>query len=214
MSYPYEISGTIDILSDTINEQKVSESLLLRVLTQNFSDKPDFNVQQNKVTYTETDTLFKIPYGIQIFVTKKGSDYTLNYSIEYDKLIKITLALTILSAFLSFYSVTTFLITAAIFSVMFYIGNSFFIQSSFERRLNGIVGNTEVEFENGGIVTAELKKRLNNPNLCPACGADIHTYDLECSECGLRLRQNRYSRPLDISKYQSAHVNYEYKPKA
>ena len=60
-------------------------------------------------------------------------------------------------------------------------------------------------------LSEEQQLWLVNSNKCPACGNTITEYDLNCPDCGLMLKANKYSSSTDVSKYNDKTINYHYK---
>ena len=105
---------------------------------------------------------------------------------------------------------TGYLIAAAIFSVLFYAVNIFFVSADLVKNLNRIAGNADYNFAGSEQLSPEQIRWINDPALCSACGARPEIFDLYCPDCGLKFKQNRYSIPLNTSKYKDVTVKYHY----
>ncbi len=213
MSFPFESSGQIDILSEQIDGKPVKKQVIHDFLTKKLESKPDFEHNEREFSYTETETFLKIPYSIRLKIFRNHSDFKVIYNIDNERLTKITLGAIILLAFVSFYSVTAYLVTAGVFGAFFFLLNTFFITSSVSKQLNLMLGNSALDFAGGEQLSPEQKKWVANPQLCPACGTGISDLDLNCPECGLRVKRSHFARPIDLSRYNNASITFEYKKK-
>ena len=61
-------------------------------------------------------------------------------------------------------------------------------------------------------ISQEQKQWLNDETKCPACGENIAENDIVCKSCGLKLKQNRYTKPLNLNqKSNGSGIKYHYK---
>ncbi len=216
MSFPYIYAGHLDIIGREINDKPVSKDLVNSILSDFVKDKESNPEKQDSTGfhYIETNTLFKIPYGISLYAVNDESDYQIQYEIEADRLLKIIPAVVVAMAFISFFSINTYLISAAVFVIVFYVVNIFFVSADLLKKLNVAVGNTAYDFGGSEYLSKSQKQWMDDPYLCSACGYPVTDIDLHCPDCGLKLKQNRYSMPLDTSKYQDSEVKYHFKSKS
>ena len=64
------------------------------------------------------------------------------------------------------------------------------------------------------IFNIEQQEWMQNPNKCSACGASISANHIVCPNCGLKIKQNPYTKPLDLSqKNIGDDIKYHYKAK-
>ncbi len=100
-----------------------------------------------------------------------------------------------------------FLLYAAIVSLLLY----FLLFSIFSAE----VFRSLTRYLTGDTTTSPV--RSNCSDCCPACGAPITPDDVFCPSCGLRVKQNKFTTPLDTSKYATNKNNnairYIYTPK-
>jgi len=153
---------------------------------------------------------FKYPVNLRI---KKGEVITIEYEIYLMQLIKITLAIVVFIAFFSSFGMSGFLWFSFIFASVFFFVNILFADTHVQKIIKSAplylyLNPTE---EDG--YSEEQKKWLSDTNRCPACGEEINMYDVNCPECGLKLKQNQYTIPLDVTKYKEKRFKYHYKKK-
>lgn len=215
MSFPYSYSGKVHLFENSDGKALPDRFSLLSKINRFIREKEGKRIKRKEdvFAYTEKDTLFNIEYNIELELSIRRGDYTIFYKIEAEALLKVISAAVVVMAFLTFFSITTYLISALIFAVVFYTANVFFVSSALVNKINKFTGNAEYSFEAGENLSPEQKKWLKNPQLCPACGSFLSDFDIDCPDCGLRVKQNRHSVPLNLSKYRENQVEYHYKKK-
>jgi len=138
---------------------------------------------------------------------------TVEYEIHLMQLIKITIALIVFIAFFSSFGMIGFLWFSFVFSVVFFLVNLMFADSHIQKTVKSSHLYVSLNPPEQEGFTDEQKKWLKDKNRCPACGEEITIYDLNCPECGLKLKQNKHTIPLDVTKYKEKRFKYHFKKK-
>lgn len=69
-------------------------------------------------------------------------------------------------------------------------------------------------YNNDTDFSPEQKQWISDPSKCPACGENITKNDIMCKSCGLKIKQNRFTKPLDLQpKTNVGGIKYHYKGK-
>lgn len=213
MAFPFTYKKKIELFFD--NDFEKNKVDILYEITKKFAAKKAKIIKRDKenMSLTSKNSLFSIEYPIDIFFGDIPDNYFIEYTIDLDRLIKITFLIVIFLAFFSFLSVSGFLIYSVIFIIAFYIANLFFINSFVERIIYKITGENAYDFTDSETLSKQQNEWINNPKKCSGCGYILDDLVLDCPECGLKIRKNRYSVPLDTSKYENQNIKYHYKEK-
>jgi len=212
MAFPFSHKNKISLITeDELDENKFNN--IIYILTQEFNkyNAKDLKSDKNSIEFISKNSLLGIEYPVKINYSNIKNNYEITYEIDLDKLIKVTLLLIIFAAFFSFLSVSGFLIFTSIFTITFFAVNLFFINSFIERVIIKVSGSSNFNFEGSEVMGKKQEEWFRNPLKCSACGTTISDLDLDCPECGLKIRNNRYTVPLDTSKYQEKSFTYHYK---
>ncbi len=172
----------------------------------------EYKQEKSSIFFTSNHSLVNFNYQVELKV-KKEELITVEYEIHLMQLVKITLALIVFIAFFSSFGMGGFLWFSFIFSLVFFVVNLMFADSYVQKIIKSsyLYLSLNPPAEEG--YTHEQKKWMNDKNRCPACGEEINMYDVNCPECGLKLRQSKYTIPLDVTKYQEKRFKYHYKKK-
>lgn len=213
MAFPFTFNRNIKIIDS--KESKSKGNIIIASLAQEFAVQKARNVEYDDETlkFVTRNSFLGIEYEVKVKLNNILNNYSIDYTIGLDKLIKITLLIIIFAAFFSFLSLSGFLVFILFFTFAFYSFNVFFINSYVEKTIVKVCGLPAYNFEGSEYLTNEQQEWIKNPKKCPACGAEISDLDLDCPECGLLIRKNRFSVPLDISKYSEKNIKYHYKEK-
>jgi hypothetical protein len=127
------------------------------------------------------------------------------------------LIFTLIAALFSTFNFVEYFLFSLVVIVLFFWGNATIFIRHLKKQFAGILGLQSFFEENLGAedFSGEQIRWLNDPEKCPACGATIKEIDLFCPECGLKLKQNRFTKDLDTAKYVEIKQNivYHYKKK-
>ena len=216
MAFPHTYKNKIELLDNKVKGNKLNTAIIIELISNEISsvvNTEEFSVKDNIITYTSVLNMFRYEYKIKLYAEKKGNDYNIIYEIDLEKVIRIIIIGIILTAFFSFLSVKYFLISAGIFSLLFYVLNVLIISTLVENIIKRAIGDNNYSFNNSEVISSEQEQWINNENRCPGCGEFITNIDLNCPECGLRIKKNKYSVPIDLSKHKEKKIKYHYKKK-
>jgi hypothetical protein len=155
-------------------------------------------------------SLFTIPYEIEIFFPPKKESAP-EFKIKLTHLIYVCIALALFIALFSKLRISGYLWFSSIFLITFYFFNLVFT----EKLLANQVGSFPLFYDENktheGQFSEEQLKWLKDPEKCPACGEEINEYDLNCPECGLKLRGNAKLNPMNVTGYKTKRFKYFYR---
>ena len=172
----------------------------------------NFEFDKGIIHFLSNYSFVNFKYKVDLHI-KKEDLIIVEYEIHLMQLIKITLALVVFIAVFSSFGMSGFLWFSFIFSAIFFFVNILFADSHLQKIIKSaplFVSLNPIEEEG---FNEEQKKWLTDANRCPACGEEINIYDVNCPECGLKLKQNKYTIPLDVTKYKEKRFKYHYKKK-
>lgn len=215
MAFPHTYKNKIELLDNKVKGNKLNSAIITELISNEISSvNPEkFSVKDYIITYSSISNLFRYEYQIKLYVEKAGNDHNIIYEIDLEKVLRIIIIGIILTAFFSFLSVKYFLISAGIFSLLFYALNVLIISTSVENIIKRAIGNNNYSFNDSEAVSPEQEQWIKDKNLCPGCGEFVTNIDLNCPECGLRIKKNKYSVPIDLSKHKEKKIKYHYKKK-
>ncbi len=219
MSFPYSLKKNINFsqsdywLDDLPNNfhQLFIESL-----------KKRYNYQEGY--FQSTHSFFNVSFKFEIQTNLKSNLLKITYHLHLQNLINVIIALLLLSAFLSNFSFGVFLWASFIISIGFYQISLLIINTGIRKQVYQILAAYKKVKEESDI---EYWVKENDRN-CPACGEKLDNQTLFCKECGLKIRQNAYSKPLNLNmelltqkreeesiveENELPQVNYQYKKK-
>lgn len=211
MEFPFTYKQKIELFLED-KSLKSAENFFEELISEFSQNKAEIkNYDKNKLSFISKNSLFYVKYPINISFNNVRNDYFIEYEIDLNKLLNITFFVVLFSALFSIFSVTGYLIFAVIFIVAFYSVNLFFINSFVERTILKIAGGNSFDFSGSENISSLQNEWIANPNKCPACGCELNDLILDCPDCGLKIRKNRHSVPLDTSKYQEKNIKYHFK---
>ena len=215
MSFPYTYNNKIELFGDKIKGMKPDISLISNLLYNEILNIHPIIVNFNNdfIEYSDKATVFRYEYTVKFNIKYEKNDINIYYQINFAKLLNITLVAIILIAFFSFVSVKYFLIIAGLFSISFYIINLLYINAIVKNLVEKAVGSNIYDFNEKEYISDEQKKWIKDVNRCPACGEYIINLDLDCPDCGLRIKRNRNSLPIDSSKFKDKEIKFHYRKK-
>ena len=209
MSFPYSITKKFK-LSDK-KYQGLTKAYIRKAIITVFADDEFEKEEENIIRYKSKNSLINFNYHYDI-VFDKAENPNIKFIINLVNLLQITVGLLVMIALLSKFGFRNYLIFSGIFILVFYFVNLAFIQSRISRKVNKALNmlgyDNEIDF------SPEQKQWLIDETKCPACGENITENDIVCKSCGLKIKQNRFSKPLNLSKNkEQSGVKYYYKGK-
>jgi len=204
LSFPYTYSDTITFSNNELSLKSLRNIIIKELTSGKISG---YSENEESGLLKLYSPFLKIPFQINIEVTNSE----ISYSVHLDYLIKIILAVIIFSALFSYTSLSFFFWFSSLFSVIFYTLNILIINGFVNSYILKILKKYNLISSEKEIWTKEQEQWLNDKNRCPACGQYLSDIDLICPECGLHLRRNKHTIPLDISKYKNEPIKYHYK---
>ncbi|OQY01759.1 MAG: hypothetical protein B6I20_07435 [Bacteroidetes bacterium 4572_117] len=210
MSLPYNYKNKISIPeSEDIGIDLAISSYLSHIKGLNFAE---FKQEGDAISFLTNRLLINLKYNVKLNI-KKDERIFVEYDIDLMPLIKATIILIVLTAFFSSFGMTVFLWFSFISSLIFYFANLLFVDNFIKKTIKSAYLYLQLNPYLQDGFTDEQRKWLNDKNRCPACGEEITIYDLNCPDCGLKLKQNKHTIPLDVSKYHEKRFKYHYKKK-
>ncbi|MCF6240265.1 MAG: zinc ribbon domain-containing protein [Bacteroidales bacterium] len=210
MSLPYSYKSKI-IVPDSENVE-INDAINALAGYIHKSGFDDFDFDAGKIHFRTNNAFINFQYEVDLFIEKE-EDINIHYEIHIIQLIKITIALIVFIAFFSSFGFSGFLWFSIIFSIVFYFLNLLFADTYVQKVIKKSPFYQAFDpLEREGF-TDEQIKWLHDKNRCPACGAEVTDWDIHCPECGLRLKQNNFTIPLDVSKYKEKRFKYHFKDK-
>ncbi len=146
--------------------------------------------------------LFGLQYSVSV---DSVTDRAVIFVIKSKSAVNSILILLLLGAFIPHIGVEGFFVYAVlVFAVIYFLLFSVF-SSELSRRIRAVLENFE----------ADSIHECKGENCCPACGYELGEKDLYCPNCGLRVRQNLFTKDLNVNKYRNRRqkFNYIYKKK-
>ncbi len=210
MPLPYSYKSKI-IVPDTENVE-INDALNALAGYIHNLDFDDFDFDAEKIHFRTNNAFINFHYEVDLFI-EKDELINIGYEIHIMQLIKITLALVIFIAFFSSFGFTGFLWFSFLFSAVFYFVNLLFADTHVQKIIKQSPFYQAFDpLEKEGFTDEQIQWLLDK-NRCPACGAEVSDWDIHCPECGLRLKQNNFTVPLDVSKYKEKRFKYHFKDK-
>jgi len=210
MSLPYSYKAKITVPdTEEVDIMDAINSIAGYIHNSGFND---FDFSEGKISFSTNHAFINFRYEVDLHI-QKDEDIVIQYEIHIMQLIKITLALVVFIAFFSSFGFGGFLWFSFIFSVVFYFVNLMFADAHVQKIIKKSPFYQAFDpLEQEGFSKEQIDW-LQDPNRCPACGAEVSDWDINCPECGLRIKQNNFTVPLDVSKYQQKRFHYHYKEK-
>ncbi len=210
MAFPNSYSGSIATQIPVKDNDRI-QGMLLSAMYHYIKSKDIERLEftNGTIRFDSRNSLIPFNYSVEIELQEKET-YEVKYEFHLIELIKVTILLLIVAAFLSTFSVTAYLWFAAIFGVLFFGFNILFINTQTRR----IIKKSLIPFDPSLDQSRELYNKTTFPdniNTCPACEARVSIYDHYCPECGLKLPGKRAKPPSDTTSSTNQSINYQYK---
>ncbi len=213
MPLPYSHKKKQDINSEKLLAQNPSYIANLFASELQKSELSNLEISGNTVQLTYKNSLFKIAYDFKVAVIENENSKQIISTIYLDNLLKFSIVAAILPAFFTFLEFSKFLFYSPLFFVGFYSFNLLLVRLFLNAKINTILGENQFNFKGSEELNALQEEWQNNPGKCSACGENLLEIDYTCPECGINLKRNRFSVPLNVSKYEEKTVRYFYKDK-
>jgi ribosomal protein L37AE/L43A len=180
----------------------------------------DYKYEEN--SFQSSHSLFSIPFRFNVESEIEEKKLTVKYQLHLQNLVNAIIVILLLSTFISKFEFGTFLWFSFFISVAFYQLSLLIINNGIKKKIYQILSAYKKVKEESDI---EYWVRENDRN-CPACGEKLDNQTLFCEGCGLKIRQNAYSKPLNLNKsdipkvekkekdqvyHQNPQINYQYK---
>jgi len=210
MPLPYSYKNKVEIP----DSEGVDVSYAINVYADHIdhNDFDAFEFDEGIIHFIADYSFVNFKYKVDLHI-KKDELITIGYEIHLIQLIKITLAIVVFIAFFSGFGMSGFLWFSFIFASVFFFVNILFADTHVQKIIKSTPLYLHLNPPTEDGYTEEQKKWLADTNRCPACGEEINIYDVNCPECGLKLKQNQYTIPLDVTKYKEKRFKYHYKKK-
>jgi len=129
------------------------------------------------------------------------------YQFSLNSLIKISIIIISISAFL-FRDLINLFIFNSIFIVVIYSFVIIHSKNFLEDIFNSIIKDSVVAEE----MSQEQLSWLKDENKCPACGYDLTIYDALCPECKLNVSKRRKIKKQPVSRtgFEDYRISYKY----
>jgi len=210
MALPYNFEKKYSFSQEDypqINANYMRTALYNVFATDKFVDE-----KENKISFSSNNTLVNFRFLFDVFI-EQADVLKLKFVVNLVGLLKITLFLLVFIALFSKFAFHNYLLFAGIFILVFYIANIVFISSYINRRVEKAL--SMMGYNREEVFNPEQQEWLQNPNKCSACGINITENHIVCPNCGLKIKQNPYTKPLDLSAQNTGGgVKYHYKPKS
>ena len=156
-------------------------------------------------TFTSSHSLFSIPFKFDVKSVFEDENLIIKYQLHLQNLVNWIIVILLLSAFISRFEFGTFLFFSLVTSVLFFQLSLLIINTGIKKQINQILAAYRKVKEESDI---EYWVKESDRN-CPACGAKLDNHTLFCNDCGLKIRQNAYSKPLNLGKPDTQNINKE-----
>ncbi|MCF6364898.1 MAG: zinc ribbon domain-containing protein [Bacteroidales bacterium] len=213
MAFPYSYKKSLVKSREELNENNIDLCDIQNLVNKAIQKKnpTDFKIKNQTLSFKFIAPVFNFKYSTEIKINLINNELIIDYEVNFENLVRIVLIIIILTAFFSFLSIKWFLITSALMSAGFF-GISFLIIDNF-------IYNLILQSIDGILIKKNIPEKLseeqvswiNDESKCSACGEDLSAVDLHCPDCGIKLKRNRHTTPLNVSKYQDRKITYHIK---
>ncbi len=179
------------------------EKFFIKLKKQINTEKISF--KDNKINFYIKSSFFNIKTKVEITFNKDYSGFYYEFSVQ--NLIKVALIVIIVFAFI-ISGIKNLLIFSSISILGIYFIVIMHLINILETMFDKIIKKKLLPEE----INQEQKKWLQDPNICPACGAKLTEYDQICPECKLNLSHRRKTKkqPASRTGYFDYRIHYNY----
>jgi len=187
-----------------------------------FLDRLQVSLGKDHLAKEFSSSELKVHFNYQSFLgihfqievqTKSIGQKSIGYEIKLNKLLQVCIALILFIAFFSGFKFSGFIWFSVIFTLTFYFLNILIVDKQIQAIIKSAFYDREMGEGNEEILTQKQLEWINNKSKCPACGEDITEYDMNCPECGLKIRDKVKLKPYDLSKYVHKNIKYFFREK-
>ena len=210
MAFPNSKTGKLefDKVAGVNLSGKIVASTVYNALSNTGLD--NLELKEESLSFMTNNSLFKIHYPVK-FSFEVKENIVVNYSIALSELLKVSILVVIVAAFLSRLYITTFITFLLLLLAAFYIINILIIDSAVRRIINDLFA--QLPFVSKEDFSKEQAEWLKDTSRCPACGSSLSEFDIKCPSCGIslpnRLNIKTFSpRQTKVSKSTPQDVNY------
>ena len=191
MSFPYTLSKQIEFNKSEywIDDLPPDFQQLFEGAIKNMGYK------REEGSFVSSHSLFSIPFRFDFTSEFSENKLIISYKLHLQNLVNGIIVILLLSAFISKFEFGTFLWFSFAISVAFYQLSLLIIHSGIRKQIYKILAAYK-KVKNESDIETWVKE---NEKDCPACGARLGNTSLFCDECGLKIRQNSYSTPLNLN---------------
>ena len=195
MSFPYKLEKNIEF---------DKADYWVEDLPSNFHELFESAIKSAGYEYDEdafvsNNSLFNIPFKFDFDTKITESKLIIKYTLHLQNLVNAIIVILLLSAFISRFEFGTFLWFSFAVSIAFYQLSLLIINTGLKKNIYKILSAYKKVKKESDI---EYWVRESDRN-CPACGTILDNDTLFCPDCGLKIRQNAYSKPLNIMNIDS-----------
>ncbi len=190
MSFPYSLSKKLDFSKSDYWIDDLPSNFN-KLFTEALKRK-DYNFEED--LFSSRHSLFSIPFKFDVETILDDEFLRIKYNLHLQNLVNGIIVILLLSAFFSRFEFGTFLWSSFLLGVGFYQLSLWIINTGIKKQVFQILSAYKKVKDESDI---EYWVKENNRN-CPACGALLNNQILFCPDCGLKIRQNAYSKPLTI----------------
>ncbi len=206
MGFPYTHTDKINFLTPPTVKKKTTE--LKKTVFKRLISESNFSYNEDTGDFLKFNSpFFKVPLGVNFIIRKNE----IKYIVNLESLIRVIITIIVFSAFFSYSSLNFFFWFASIFTVSFYYLNIIIVNSYLNSLLLKILKKEGYTVDESEYLSEQQKQWTADKNRCSACGEFLSDIDITCPECGINLKRNKDSIPLDTSKYKNINIKYHYK---
>lgn len=192
MAFPYTFSKTMTFEDQDYWIQDIPENFH-QLLIGAFQNK---GYEYEDKCFSSNQSLFSIPFKFGLKTELSPGKLQIKYRLTLQNLVNGMLVILLLSAFFSRFEFQTFLWFSFLISAAFYQLSLIIIRTGIKKEIKGILKaykrvKAESDIENWV---------RENGRDCPACGTRLSNSSLFCDHCGLKVRQNAYTKPLNLNQ--------------
>ncbi len=184
MAFPNSKTGKVEFdkaRAVNVNGQLIAKTVYSALAN---TDVENLKLDNDSLSFMTNNSLFKIHYPVKLNF-EVNDTIVINYSIALSELLKVSILVVIVAAFLSRLYITTFITFLLILLAAFYIINILIVDSAVRRIINDLF--KRLPFISKEDFSKEQAEWLKDTSLCPACGASLSEFDMKCPVCGISL---------------------------
>ncbi|NPA44113.1 MAG: hypothetical protein GXO49_01125 [Chlorobi bacterium] len=215
MSFPYTYRNSLVFTLKkkflAIKTNYIKE--ILKKQLENNNKVNEIKDSDEKLYFIASSPILNFNFSVDVFFTKLSDEIKVTYETNLEKLTTIILVTIILVAFFSFVSIKYFLILSGVLAISLYLVFYLIIDNFIQRVINKSLEQIIESQDEAEKYSDEQMNWINDEKRCSACGNYLSDFDLYCKECGIKLKRNKYTIPLDLSKHKDKEVSYHFKKK-